>query len=350
MPKSILKRLKNEQTPLLDGNIATFVWQGEHVPKLMGDFTGWEARDSIVMKKYGPGIWTCQLTLPLDAYIEYGFFSDQGSYTDPNNSRQTPNGMGATNNYFFMPDYKPTNLVKKNYKIPHGIVTSYYAKTDYLITGKHRIIHLYHPPVTEPVPLVVIWDGQDYYHRAHLNDIVDNLIAQARIRPIALAFVNNGGPKSRHIEYSCNDANLGFLRTEVLPIATKNLNLIDINAYPGAYGVAGASMGGLMALYTGTRIPLVFGNVFSQSGAFSWSGMDMVVYDLLKHGEMHRLKIWMDVGIFDIPGLLDSNRRMLNILNQRGYQVIYREYNAGHNYTAWRDDIGRGLESLYGIE
>jgi enterochelin esterase family protein len=76
----------------------------------------------------------------------------------------------------------------------------------------------------------------------------------------------------------------------------------------------------------------------------------MVVLDLLEHGEMRPLKIWMDVGIYDIPGLLESNRRMLNILNQRGYQATYREYNAGHNYPAWRDDIWRGLETLFGFE
>jgi enterochelin esterase family protein len=27
--------------------------------------------------------------------------------------------------------------------------------------------------------------------------------------------------------------------------------------------------------------------------------------------------------------------------------VIYREFSAGHNYTAWRDDIWRGLEAMF---
>jgi len=350
MPKSILKRLKKEQTPLIDGNIATFIWQGEHTPKLVGDFTGWDAGNSIALKKSNQGVWTYQLAFPSDAYIEYAFIDGEETLTDPNNSHRTPNGMGATNNYFYMTDYTPTNLVKKDKNIPHGIVRSYPVSTDYLITGKHRIIHLYQPPVNEPVPLLVVWDGQDYLHRAHLNDIVDNLIAQERIRPIALALVNNGGQKSRHVEYSCNDATLGFLMTDVLPLATKQLNLINIRTNPGAFGVVGASMGGLMALYTGTRIPQVFGNVLSQSGAFSWTDMDMVVFDLLEHGERRPLKIWMDVGIYDIPGLLESNRRMYQLLSQRGYPATYREYNAGHNYPAWRDDIWRGLETLFGFE
>jgi enterochelin esterase family protein len=37
------------------------------------------------------------------------------------------------------------------------------------------------------------------------------------------------------------------------------------------------------------------------------------------------------------------------MLNQMGYPLTYREYHAGHNYPAWRDEIWRGLEALYGV-
>lgn len=80
------------------------------------------------------------------------------------------------------------------------------------------------------------------------------------------------------------------------------------------------------------------------------AGIDMVVFDLLEHTEIRPLRIWMDVGIYDLPGLLVSNQRMQILLNQRGYPITYREYNAGHNYPSWRDDIWRGLEALYGFE
>ena len=57
----------------------------------------------------------------------------------------------------------------------------------------------------------------------------------------------------------------------VLPLAAERLRLLDARTLPGAYGVLGVSMGGLMALYLGLRLPQVFGRVLSQSGAF-WSG------------------------------------------------------------------------------
>jgi enterochelin esterase family protein len=45
--------------------------------------------------------------------------------------------------------------------------------------------------------------------------------------------------------------------------------------------------------------------------------------------------------------LLEPNRRMRALLEARGMLVGYREYPAGHNYTAWRDDLWRGLEALF---
>lgn len=348
MAGSIHKRLKTEITPLIDQDIATFVWRGKTAPDLVGDFTGWDDGNPIVLEKTSHGLWTYQLSLPQDAYIEYGFVDGDESISDPMNPRHTPNGVGGHNNYLPMPHYKPTDLVSKNPAIRHGTVRDFRISTEYFISGNNRTVHLYQPPVKERVPLVVVWDGHEYLHRVRLNLVVDNLIAQGRIRPIALAFVDNGGQRSRTVEYACNEAMLVFLMTEVLPLARTELNLLDLESNPGAYGICGASMGGLMAMYIGLRLPQVFGNVLSQSGAFSWAGYEMVVFDLLAYAENRPLNIWMDVGRYDLPGLLESNQHMKDVLVQQGYRLDYREYNAGHNYIAWRDEIWRGLEAIYG--
>ena len=350
MGNSILQYLKSEPTPIIkDGNV-TFVWKGRKAPLLVGDFTGWDEDNPVIMEKTEAGVWTYQHTFDPDAYIEYAFLKGEESLLDPFNPLQTPNGIGGFNNYFFMPEYNPSNLGKKSRQVPHGAVTCHELPTEYFITGEERTVHLYHPPVTEAVPLLVVWDGQDYLFRLRLNYIVDNLIHQRRIRPIALAFVDNAGQELRTVEYACNEATLAFLMIEVLPLAKKELNLIDIGTNPGSYGVLGASMGGLMALYTSARIPQVFGNVLSQSGAFSWGNFDMVVFELLKQGDVRPIKIWLDVGAYDLAGLLVSNQRMKSMLSQRGYSLTYREYHAGHNYPAWGNDIWRGLETLFGVD
>jgi enterochelin esterase-like enzyme len=39
---------------------------------------------------------------------------------------------------------------------------------------------------------------------------------------------------------------------------------------------------------------------------------------------------------------------MADLLLEKGYDLTFRIQNAGHNYPAWRNDVWRGLESLFG--
>jgi enterochelin esterase family protein len=207
-----------------------------------------------------------------------------------------------------------------------------------------RDVYLYASPAKGPFPLLIVYDGPDYLHRARLTTIVENLIADGRIRPIAIAFLQNARAR-RNVEYICSDATISWLDKEILPLARKHLRLVNVRDQPGAYGVLGASAGGIMAMYTGLRMPEIFGNVFSQSGVFSLEGRDLAAVDLVRYRHAHDIKIWMDCGTLD--DLLDDNRRMSQLLQEQEYDITYREFSGGHNYTSWRDDLWRGLEALF---
>jgi enterochelin esterase family protein len=88
--------------------------------------------------------------------------------------------------------------------------------------------------------------------------------------------------------------------------------------------------------------------VLSQSGAFRISEQEFVLTDLVRHLPKRELAIWMDIGRFE--GLLACNRAMRALLEEKGYTPAYREFSGGHNYTAWRDDVARGLETLFKID
>jgi enterochelin esterase-like enzyme len=98
-------------------------------------------------------------------------------------------------------------------------------------------------------------------------------------------------------------------------------------------------------MYTGFRMPEIFGKVICQSGVFGLDGRDFVVVDLAKHGRAKDINIWMDAGTLEF--LLEDNRRMSALLKENVYKVTYREFSGGHNYTAWRDDVWRGLENIF---
>ncbi|HSJ54258.1 MAG TPA: alpha/beta hydrolase-fold protein [Anaerolineae bacterium] len=339
----LLQRARQQQAPLIEGQQAIFVWEGEPAPELVGDWTGWQAGAPVRLERVEPGLWAVTLTFPLDAYLEYTYWRDGQRLADPLNSRTVPNGLGRTNHYFYMPAAAPTPLAPRRRNVPRGSLVHHVLHDDFLLAGGKRAVDLYRPPVPGPVPLLVVLDGQDYRRRGALPTIVDNLVAVGRMRPPALALVHHAG-QARGVEYGCSELYLGFLLTRLLPLARQELDLVDVEAEPGAYAILGASMGGLMALYAGLRAPAVFGLVLAQSGAFTLAGHDTAVWPLSLYGPVHPLRVWLDVGRFE--SLLDCNRRLYHRLALRGYDVAYREHNGGHNYTSWRNELWHGLHWL----
>jgi enterochelin esterase-like enzyme len=328
--------------PVIDGESATLVWQGRTPPRMLDDLNDWE--EPRPFERISPGLWTASLALPLNAYFEYVFLDPKtGEHLpDPFNPKRVTNGMGGWNHYFYMPKGKPSPFADREPGAARGTLTRFEVPTGDLVTGKTRTVHLYRPPVAGAVPLLVVYDGPDYLKRACLDVIADNLIGRGRVRPFAMALIQNGR-QARLVEYACSDATLGFVTESVLPLAKEHLDLTPPDR--GAYGVMGASMGGLMALYTGMRLPQVFGKALIQSGAFRIPGQEFVLTDLVRHLPKREIEIWMDAGRFE--SLLECNREMHALLDEKGYRVSFREFSGGHNYTAWRDDLARGLETLF---
>jgi enterochelin esterase family protein len=350
---STIRRALESGNPVIDGSRATFFWEGDSAVHLISDISGWEENPRVFKRvslrsQFTPDkpIWSCSLTVPRDAYIEYAFYdpASQEKILDPLNGQTIVNGVGSRNNFFYMPEKKPSPLTMRRAGISTGTLTRHRIDADLLQDDGERDVYLYKPSTNAAVPLLVVYDGSDYLQRGKLATIVDNLIADKRIRPIAMAFLQNGRSR-RTVEYFCSDATLAWLDREVLPLARKHLRLLNIEEHPGEYGVLGASAGGLMSMYTGLRLSEIFGKVLCQSGVFSLEGRDFAVIDFVRYNHARELKIWMDVGTLD--DLLEDNRRMIDLLDRKRYTVTYREFSAGHNYTAWRDDIWRGLEEMF---
>jgi enterochelin esterase family protein len=351
--KSIIKRALKDGNPVIDMDQAVFIWEGESTPYLVGDFNQWDGnfmRFKRVSPKLIPdskkSIWSCTLTLPRDAYVEYALYDpvSQSNFLDPLNKKSVSDGLGNRNNFFYMPETMPSPFPVRRADVTPGALTKHTVSTGMLREDYERTIYLYRPPVKEPVPLLVVYDGKDYLQRAKLNVIVDNLIAERRIQPIAMAFLPAGG-RWRYVEYFCSDATLHWVEQIVLPLTREKLKLIDIEKHPGSYGVLGSSAGAIMSLYTGLRMPDIFGKVMSQSGVSAWDGRDWATVDLIKHKHAHNINIWMDVGALDF--LLEDNRRMKSLLTENSYNFTYRECSGAHNYTSWRNDIWRGLEVIF---
>jgi enterochelin esterase family protein len=351
--EATIRRALRNGNPVVDGNRATFFWEGDFAPHLISDLSGWEDRPKPLKRvplrsksASDKAIWSCSLTIPRDAYVEYVLYNPltHEKILDPLNGQTVANGIGGRNNFFYMPESMASPFSLRRADVRTGTITRHRVGTDLLQDDGERDIYLYKPPTNAPVPLLIVYDGYDYLQRGKLATIVDNLIADHRIRPIAVAFLQNGKSR-RNVEYFCSDATISWLDREVLPLAREHLRLVNINEHPGAYGVLGASAGGLMSMYTGLRMSEIFGKVLCQSGVFSLEGRDLAVIELVRYNHARDIRIWMDVGTLD--DLLEDNRRMIALLDRKRYNATYREFSAGHNYTAWRNDLWRGLEEMF---
>ena len=341
---TLLEQARTHNTPLVVGNQAIFVWTGDRAPILVGDMTGWQpwqaSADGQTMEEIEPGVWTCTLTLPSDAYIEYVYFLDGQRVHDPFNPCRVPNGFGDSNNCFWMPQATRSRFFRRQKGVQAGKVNKRLFQSMRLAEGR-RMVWLYQPAAEGPYPLLLVLDGKDYLERARLATLVDNLIHQGAVSPFAILFFNNAR-RSRFAEYGCSEALTSFVTQELLPWVASE---IPLEQRVGAHGVLGASLGGLAALWLGVRLPEIFGQVFSQAGGFILGPKELGLTSLLRLSERLPLRIYMDCGRFD--PLIEANRMMRDLLEKRGYDIAYREFNAGHNYPAWREQLAAGLAWLF---
>jgi enterochelin esterase family protein len=264
------------------------------------------------------------------------------------NRRRIWNGLNAYNHSFYTRPASATRLARRRPRSAAGTLTRLRLPAAFLGERRLRDVALYAPPnAVEAVPLVIVWDGTDYERRARLPVIVDNLINAGRIRPVALAMIANGRG-ARLVEYLESSATVGWVERVLLPVANEHLKLIDPARHPGAWGVMGASLGGLMALYTGLRFGHIFGHVLAQSASVHLSafGQRSHVWALAADRSLPPIRIWQNVGTLE--PLLEVNRELRAVLASSQHVSAYHEANAGHNYTAWSNSLWRGLEMLFG--
>lgn len=330
-----------KKDPVIEGCKVTFFHESIEQPILAGDFNCWDFQNGIRMEKCGPRLWKAVLEFPLDTYMEYSFAVNGQRTIDPINPLKVNNGTGDFNNYFYMPGASPSRYAIR--KPPQGKLTEHKIVDDIRLLDSHRKIYLYQPALQEPCPLVVVYDGNDYLKRGHIVSLVDSLIDAGKIQPVCLALIPS--TKARFVEYAGSDSTVSFVLNRVVPLAQEKLHLIDIDQTPGSFCILGASMGGMMALYTSVRAPKIFGKVICQAGAFRMYEEDFSIFDLVSREQIPRIKIWMDIGRYDF--LYSINLRMHQILEEKGYDVIFNEVNGGHNYTTWRNDLSKGFETLF---
>jgi enterochelin esterase-like enzyme len=214
-------------------------------------------------------------------------------------------------------DYKP-GPESEPQAVPHGEVRQASFAASKIFPGTTRDYFVYVPKqydATKPACLMVFFDGAGFMRKDgafRVPVVLDNLIAKQQM-PVTIAVgVNPGmipptlpGAKPRNnrsFEYdSLGDANARFLLEELLPEATKGLNITTDAA---GRAVCGNSSGGIAAFTVAWERPDAFRKVVSHVGSFTNIRGGHVYPALIRKTKPAKpLRVFLQDGTHDLDNL-----------------------------------------------
>lgn len=274
------------------------------------------------------------------------------------NPRRQPNDPNLTKYEVFsiaeLPGAPPQPYVEQRAGVPAGKVERHRLKST--ILGNEREIIIYTPPGYEsgadPYDLLVLFDGETYGENIPAPIILDNLIAERKIKPLVAVLIGNASPDTRGRELSCNPKFEELLGEELMPWVREHYR---VTKDPARSLVGGLSLGGLAAACLALRHPGMFGNVLVQSGAFWWAPDrdkgEEPNWLARQYAAASRsgLKFFMEAGAFE-NDILESSRHLRDVLRAKGYEVHYQEFAGGHDRLSWRGSLADGLIALMGTK
>ena len=307
-----------------------------------GDANGWDPGAFPMTRLSTTNLWYHTHIFESDARLDYKLVLNGSNWIlDPRNPHQVSGGFGP-NSELRMPDYEPPAEIDFNANIPHGALrdTTFFSSN----MGNSRTVRVYTPPfydsTNQSYPVVLFHDGLDYISLAHANYVIDNLTAQNRIAPMIAVFVPANAAR-RHEEYATGlqAAFTRFIVEEITPWLDRRYRTLT---EPESRAMMGASDGGNISLWIGLNHPELFGNVAAQS-----SNVESNVHSGYDSSPQGDLKLYLDLGTYDVPVLLPRVRNFIPVLESKGYEFKYLEFHDGHSWGNWRGHIDNALEMFF---
>lgn len=316
--------------------LAHYLYRGSAGTVTMaGDVNGWNPNAAHLTKIPGTNLWYRTEIYEPDARLDYKYVLNGNNWIlDPLNPHQIPGGFGP-NSELRMPAWQFPPEIKYYSNIPHGSLFD--TTMTSTVLGNTRHVQVYTPPdyasTTDSFAVVLFHDGLDYINLASVRNVLDYLIHHQLMQPVIAVFVP---PVNRTPEYAGSQINqfTDFIINQVMAwVDGKYRTRRD----PHYRLVMGASNGGNISLWIAQQHPEMFGLVAAQS-----SNVISPISDEFQNGPMLDLKIYLDIGTYDIPVLIPLVYNLRQILVNRGYPLYFQEIHEGHSWGNWRahlDDI-----------
>ncbi len=344
-PESRARVLELSATPLVDGQMTTFVHVGEaeavHVRHYMARFPAVPP-----MQRIAPGLHAVTVALPERSRIEYKLAATLATNTtedvDPFNPEQATDPFGAnsvTSGPGYVTPWWAAPAPARDGALRRGFVQA-------RAFAQRRSVRWYQPPETGGrLPLLVVHDGGDFVQHGGIVGALDHLIGAEVIPPIVAALID---PGERLVEYADDPRHAGFIR-DVVGAAIRR-HCVDPD--PNAHVYLGASLGGVAALSAAQRKGPVGGLVLLSGSFVTTLGGPMnrgehfrPVVDFMRRFTARpgrpATRIYQSCGSYE--GLAPEHRAFEPVLRQTGAALVSEEVRDGHHWHNWRDRLASAL-------
>ena len=312
------------------------------------------------MKRDVVGLWTATSEPLAPEIYAYRFDVDGRPILDPGNV-DTRSSTQAVANVFIVPGASAQPW--ETTSVPHGVVHRHVFTSKVVLGLDHGQdeFYVYTPPgydahAATKYPVLYLLHGwsqtaQDWVKIGHAPDILDNLIAAGKVKPMIvvmptgygeMSFVRSGfgvwdDPQkiTRNVELFQKS-----LLTEVIPQAESMYNVL-----PGRENraIAGLSMGGLEALVVGLENTGVFASTAGFSAAVPSDPPPTIA--ALDPKKANLKLLWIACGSSD--NLVGANHRFAAALKAHGFALTSIETPGRHDWLVWRDDLVRFAPLLF---
>lgn len=313
---------------------------------LASELSGWKLDPyphlSMRMRETRPGFYELRLPSPWLERVQYKFVVNGSWMNDPLNPLKTPDGHGGFNSILEVSEFEDDPLLKRDEQAPEYQLSTL-RLTDW--EGASRQITVALPParalrhMNKPVVAVYFHDGHDYLEKAFVTELFANLSVRPGMPAFAAVFIP---PKARMREYDLNKDYARFVARQVVPEVESRFG---IGGSPKRRLLVGASMGGLITVFTAIEHNDVFRLAASQSGSF-WKDNGRVMPIIESSGDK-KLKLFLDVGTYEHAKMYEFNLKARDALERAGHQVVYREYPSTHDWIGWRNRLRAIMEYFF---
>jgi predicted alpha/beta superfamily hydrolase len=215
-------------------------------------------------------------------------------------------------------------------------------------------------------PVLYLHDGQNLFDGAtsfiagmdwHVGQTADHVIGTGTVEPLIIVGIYNTG-KQRIREYTPTrvprlgggraDRYAKFLIEELKPFVENEYRTVS---QAENTGIGGSSLGGLVSLYLGLKMPNVFGKLAALSPSVWWN--QRVMHRFAAAAQVNpRPRIWLDIGTKEGPRVVQDVEQFRDVLLKKGWRLgedlhYERAEGAEHNEAAWARRVGPFLQFLY---